>query len=153
MSSVASQVAKFCTDNCFNSPASIQNISAAHALKSRGASRNEAIIVCFSRRSVRNDVYYAKMKLKDYRTLEGSTVYVNEDLTTITRKIFGAARQKLCDKRIASVWTKSGRVYYKVHSQMLTLAVFARCKKLQLFNNGWLFAAYKFNAFCAFLMR
>jgi hypothetical protein len=40
-------------------------------------------------------------------------VYINEDLSENTRKIFGAARAKLKSKLLTSAWTSNGRIHVK----------------------------------------
>jgi hypothetical protein len=113
--SIATQVSNFCI-NTLRCDVKIEDISVAHALKVHGGHGQQPVIVRFSRRSIRDDVYYSRMKLKSYKTPAGNKVYINEDLTTPNRKILGVARNKLRDKHIAGVWTKSGRVFYKDNS-------------------------------------
>lgn len=110
--SITDKVVTFCNDVLGCKVASA-DISIAHPLPASNGSTNPSIIVRFVRRSVRDDVYSARMKLKNYKTTLNSKVYINEDLTASNRKILAALRLKVRNKTILGAWTQSGKVHAK----------------------------------------
>ena len=56
---------------------------------------NSNVIFRFTKRSVRDNVFFAKKALCDYNINNTDKIYVKEDLTAHTRKFFNAARYKL----------------------------------------------------------
>jgi hypothetical protein len=114
--SVADQVVKFCT-TVLHCPIKPDDISIAHTLKKRRTASNSStlpIFVRFVRRSVRDNVYEARRNLKGFKTAEGNKVYINEDLTEKGHSIMKILRDKVRNKLIASVWTRSCKIYAKV---------------------------------------
>ena len=115
---IASQIATFCSDRLV-CPVAVQSISVAHALQSRGNQKNsQSVIVRFSSRFVRDNVYYSRMNLKNYCSSSNTKVYINEDLTSVNRKILLEARRKHREKSLTSVWINSGYVYCKDDSDV-----------------------------------
>ena len=55
-------------------------------------------------------MYFAKRALRGYNINNTDKIYVNEDFTAHTRKIFNAARYKLKNKLLAGVWTTHCKV-------------------------------------------
>ena len=72
----------------------MNDISTAHRLKSKKAGKPGSIVIRFLRCSTIDLVYLAKSKLKAFN--DGKTipqcVFINEDLTKSSRKLFRAAR-------------------------------------------------------------
>jgi hypothetical protein len=92
------------------------DISTAHRLKQKTDSNTvPPILVRFSRRLVRDSVFRAKSKLKTHNSdsAASSRIYVNEDLTDASRKLFGAARKLVHDKYLQGAWTSNCRVIVK----------------------------------------
>ncbi len=112
-----------------------EDISTAHRLPSRnsgssqpGSVSTSAVIVRFVRRCVRDDVFRAKRALKTANL--GFRLFVNEDLSPHTQKIFHGARFKLRNKLVQGAWTMNGKVYVKSNSGQTT-----HIKSLNELNN------------------
>ena len=90
------------------------DISAAHRLSADGHAQ---ILVRFARRITRNSVYEARFKLKIFNATRSKTekVFINEDLSPMTRSLFNAARKTRGANWIEGVWTQNYRVLMKVH--------------------------------------
>ena len=100
-------------------------ISTSHRLqvKPKRPSNNEnispappPIIVCFICRNVQNTLYANRQNLQqaDFKTfsVEGtSSVYVNENLTRYTKKLFWSAKQKVKFSRFKYIWTADGNIF------------------------------------------
>ncbi len=77
-----------------------------------------SVIVRFTRRDTRDDVFFAKKKLADGNKdkPKESRIFINEDLTNQQRKLFASLRQKKKDSAIEGVWTKHCNIYVKLLS-------------------------------------
>ena len=99
-----------------------ENISTVHELpanrndnsSNNSSNGNSDVIVRYTKRSVKDNVYFAKKALRDYNTNNTDKIYVNEDLTVHTRKIFNAARYKVKNKLLTGVWTTHYKVVVKL---------------------------------------
>ena len=60
----------------------------------------------FVSRMTRDDVFRGRKSLK------GSNIYINEDLTPINNHILTCVRKKQPDE-VDSAWSKNGRIYFK----------------------------------------
>lgn len=97
-----------------NVPVESKDISIAHRLKSTAAQSLPNIIVRFSNRKARNDVYAARRRLqRSERRHDEQTIYINEDLTKETASIFKQAREMVRRKTLHRCWTGGGFVYVK----------------------------------------
>jgi hypothetical protein len=110
--SLAHKITQFCND-VLNCHVVDSDISTAHLLPIKDASKLPAVIVRSVRRSVRDEVFAARQKLKTYTTPSNNKVYINEDLTAMNRKILAALRLKARNRVIQGAWTQSGRVMAK----------------------------------------
>lgn len=126
------KVIDFCK-NILGTDINASDISTAHRLKPGNASAKSPILVRFSRRIARDDVYQARTKLKEYnknRTAE-DRIYVNEDLVASTKKLLNAAREKVHDKHISGAWTKNCHILVKTTAgSTVTLASHAQLHAL-----------------------
>ena len=87
------------------------DISIAHRLRKAPRSKGPApVIVRFANRKAREAVYAARFKLKSTK------VFINEDLTSSTAKLFFKVRTLVNQKAIHSAWTRSGAIYCKLTS-------------------------------------
>ena len=82
------------------------DISTAHRLKAGPNDTSRPVIVRFTNRRVRNEVYSAR------KMLRGSTsrVFVSEHLTKSDADLFYDARKLLKEKKIFAAWTQNGLV-------------------------------------------
>ncbi len=82
------------------------------------------MIVRFTRRCIRDSVFYSKKELRDYNQANVAKIYINEDFAPSTRTLFNKAREKLRAKLIAGVWTSHCRVTIKfVNGSIKTVIV------------------------------
>ena len=92
------------------------DISTAHRLPKRN--RNEtgppAVTVRFSNRKARNKVYGARYKLKTNLVL----IFINEDFTKQSAKLFSETRKLVKAKKIYQTWTKNGNVFIKAQDTL-----------------------------------
>ena len=65
------------------------------------------------RRSVRDDIFSARHKLKKYTAASGGKVYINENLIGVNKKILGLLRLKVRNHVITGAWSQSGRILAK----------------------------------------
>lgn len=91
-------------------PITPSDISIAHRLQKRNDDEPPAVIVRFTSRKARDSVYAARFQLKNRKD---NTIFINEDLTKTTAKLFAQARKLVKNKVIFSTWTKIGTVYIK----------------------------------------
>lgn len=102
-----------------------EDISTTQYTKPKKATDPKQVVVRFVRRAKRDEVFYARGKLRTTNTTiePAKRFYVNEDLADGTRKLFGMARTKLKERLLTSVWTSSGRVHVRDkggHYQVIT---------------------------------
>jgi hypothetical protein len=85
------------------------DISIAHRLPAKTKDHCPLIIVKFTSRKVREEVFRAKKQLKGIN----NKVYINEDLTKTASNLFRIARDMVRKHDIFSAWTNSGAVFVK----------------------------------------
>jgi len=113
-----------------NVPVKLTDISAAHRL---GSSRHSdtasassrpsvpsPIIVRFTSKRVRDEVFRARKQLKSSR----STIFINEHLTSENSTLFRDARQLLKNKKLFSTWSFNGSIYIKLTENFQPKRVF-----------------------------
>lgn len=104
-------------NNVLNVPLQSSDISVAHRLgRGKRDSSNTApprVIVRFTNRKARNMIYAARRNLQKYTQATGHSVYVNEDLTSLTADLFRRVREKVKLKVFHSCWTSGGAVFVK----------------------------------------
>ena len=100
------------------------DISTAHRLKAGPKDKTRPIIVRFTSRRVRNQVYAAKKFLKGGT----SKVFISEHLTKADSDLFYEARQLLRQKKIFAAWTQNGLVHVRFSPDPTTKATVIRCR-------------------------
>lgn len=108
------------------------DISVAHRLPATGTQRS--VIVKFTKRLVRDRIYRARTKLKDYnkRCPKDSRIFINEDLSPMSRGLFSAAWRKQGSHGIESVWTVNCHVMMRQNGNVLKLLSLAQLNSLCL---------------------
>ena len=71
--------------------------------------RSQEVIVRFTNRKIRNDIYAARKKLRNAH----EKVFINEHLTPSKATVFKEARELTKRKNIKSSWTYNGNIYIK----------------------------------------
>lgn len=84
------------------------DISVSHRLPSR-SERAKPLIVRFTRRDVRQQIYHNKKNLKS----TGFTVV--EQLTARRQRLMSAATKLMNEGKLTSAWTNDGRIFVKLH--------------------------------------
>lgn len=88
----------------------LADISTAHRIPRGKGDKVRPIIVRFTTRRIRDDVYRARRKLRERQS---TPVYINENLTRSNAHIFSEARRLLKIKKISGTWTNGGFVFIK----------------------------------------
>ena len=119
--SLQKQFTVFCNNDLHISvmPEDISTVHKLPANRNGNSSNNSSngnsnVIARFAKRSVKDNVFFAKKALRDYNTNNTDKIYVNEDLTAHNRKIFNAASYKVKNKLLAGVWTTHCKVVVKL---------------------------------------
>jgi predicted ribosome quality control (RQC) complex YloA/Tae2 family protein len=114
----------FCKDR-LNVSVSAQDISIIHRLKAGANDPVRPIIVRFTNKKIRNNIYSAKKRLK------GSTdrIFITEHLTKHASNLFYLARQLLKEKKIFGCWTTNGQIYVKFSPDPTTRPSLVRTKE------------------------
>ncbi len=97
----------------------------AHRIKSRtttgtitsATSMPAPIVVKFIRRTVRDEVFSARGKLKDSNAGKpvAQRVFINDDLIDVNRRLLGIARSHLRDKHLSGCWSKNCQIFVKLN--------------------------------------
>jgi hypothetical protein len=96
-----------------------QDISMVHRLQTFKDAPSGPVIVNFTSRRIRNEIYYARRLLRFSPPASQNTgnskdlIYINEHLTQATSRVYAAARKLIKTKHLASAWTNAGVVYVK----------------------------------------
>lgn len=111
------QVVRLCNEHldCNVRP---EDISFAYAipLKRNAPPRPNAkrqVVVNFTRRAVRDNVYAARTRLKNYNSNTAAKIFINEDLASETQKLFSDLRKLVRDKALLGAWTNYNKVYVR----------------------------------------
>ena len=102
-----------------DSPIVMEDIEASHRLGPRadsaGNSLQRAVIVRFRSRRVRDLVYRARVKLKDFNqeSEPNARLYINEDLTAKRAKLLWECRKVKKLRRIGDCWSFMGKIFIK----------------------------------------
>ena len=86
------------------------DISIAHRLGSNPGSP-PTILVRFSSRKIRNQVYFARKILFKNKSIK---VYINEHLTKSRSDLFKEARKLVKEKKLAKAWSFNGAIYIRL---------------------------------------
>ena len=124
-----------------------EDISTAHPLPTYDRSKDNKVIVKFTRRATRNNFYANRKKVAGRKisslpslNMSGDNkVYISESLTPFRKKLFGAVNKDKKKLEWKYIWTNNGRIYLKKSDNSKTftfdsagdLAVFEREHKLQ----------------------
>ena len=103
-------------------PLQLADIARSHRLGApRPDARSRAIIVRFTSDRVRDTVYRARTKLKDFNARNrNAQIYINDDLTTQRSKLAYECRKLKKEKRIADTWTFTGKILIKDTGNKIT---------------------------------
>jgi hypothetical protein len=88
-----------------------RDISVAHRLKASPHDRSRPVIVRFTSRRIRDQVFRSKRELK--ALLRDKAIFISEHLTRASSTLFFEARKRLRDNVIAAAWTMNGLVHIK----------------------------------------
>jgi len=103
----------FCHD-VHNITVSSNDISTAHRIRGGDKDKSRPIIVCFTNRRVRDEIYGSKTKLKGLAT----RYYLSEHLSRTASELFFEVRKMLREKKLVSTWTQNGQVLARFTSDM-----------------------------------
>ena len=87
----------------------------AHRLKAVG-NKTPGIIVRFTNRDIRNQIFYKKRNLVGVRNfgIDGMTnLFINENLTPRKRKLFSMVYKKKSSLKYQFIWTKNGNIFVR----------------------------------------
>jgi FtsZ-binding cell division protein ZapB len=107
---VESTVINFCRDTLKLS-IDPSDISTAHRLKAGPKDVVRPIIVRFTSRRMRENVFRAKKLLKTAQLPH--RVYISEQLTKAASALFFEARKRQREKKLSSAWTHNGQVFIR----------------------------------------
>lgn len=105
-------VINYCQNN-LNIEVTPNDISAVHRLPKGKYDRVRPVIVRFSNRRVRDQIFAARRRMRPSRTESSSIVYVNEHLSKTNEQLFSKCRMMYKNKQVARVWTWHGTVCVK----------------------------------------
>ena len=99
------------------------HISTSHRLQKKTASsRNNSgsypIIICFTSRDIRNQIYANRKKarfvdLKNFSVSDTKNIFVNKNLTPARKQLFWKTKQEVKNNRWKYIWTHNGNVFVK----------------------------------------
>ena len=99
------------------------HISTSHRLpKKKASSRNNSgfspIIVRFTSRDIRNQIYANRKKarfvdLKNFSVSDTKNIFVNENLTPTRKQLFWKTKQEVKNNSWKYIWTHNGNVFVK----------------------------------------
>ena len=99
------------------------HISTSHRLpKKKASSRNNSgsspIIVRFTSRDIRNQIYANRKKarfvdLKNFSVSDTKNIFVNENLTPTRKQLFWKTKQEVKNSSWKYIWTHNGNVFVK----------------------------------------
>ena len=99
-----------------------EDIEISHKLKRK---YTNAVIVKFLSHKVKTKLYKQRTKLKNVKVSDlfpsfanatrdtGQRIFINENLTSYRRELFGKVNKKRKDNLIVSAWTMDGKIYVK----------------------------------------
>ena len=109
------KVIQFCNDE-LGVAVITSDISTAHRIRMRSSSDKPApIVIKFTRRITRHEVFRATKVLKEYNEdkADKENVYINEDFLDDSRKLLGVARSHVRNKHLNDFWTRGCHIYVK----------------------------------------
>ena len=109
------------------------HISTSHRLsKKTASSRNNSgsspIIVRFTSRDIRNQIYVNRKKarfvdLKNFSVYDTKNIFVNKNLTPIRKQLFWKTKQQVKNKSWKYIWTHNGNVFVKKDDNATIIAI------------------------------
>ena len=107
------QVLSLCANN-LRIDVDESDISITHRLPKGKKDKYHPIIVRFTSRRIRDNVYRAKKNLRgQFKSADGGGVYINEHLTKAHDSIYSECRRLVKAKKIDTSWTWHGITYIK----------------------------------------
>ena len=108
------KVIQFCHDE-LGVAVTTSDISTAHRIRMRSSDKPAPIVVKFTRRITRDEVFRAKKVLKEYNEdkADKEKAYINKDLLDDSRKLLGKTRSHVRNKRPNGCWTTGCHIYVK----------------------------------------
>ena len=86
----------------------------------RGQVQHPPIIVKFTRRTIRNKIYYSRQQLKDKTPRQlhlddqsTNRIYINENLTPTTKRLFHQVNERRKHLKWKFIWTSNGKIYVR----------------------------------------
>ena len=92
-------------------------ISACHPIPTKDKTRPQPIVIRFVNRKTKQRLLSSAKKLK------GTSVFINEHLTSKNARIAREARSLVKDKLVNSCWTRNGNVFIKKEERGGTMKV------------------------------
>lgn len=91
------------------------DISAAHRIFSTDKNKHRPIIVRFTSRRARNQVFAAKKSLRPNKSSPpiSAPIYINEHLTKHNASIYSHTRKLVREKKLFATWTAGGITYIR----------------------------------------
>ena len=112
-SSVASSIIKLCTEK-LNVAIEPKDISVAHRLKRGKNDRTRPVIVRFTSRRIRDEIYRARKMLKNVGNASNvDNIYISEHLTKAGSALFYEARKMIKEKKLHTAWSYKGLINVK----------------------------------------
>ncbi len=105
------KVQDFCK-NMLGVEVSSADISVAHRLKSQYPSTKPPILVRFTSRIKRDEIFHARFKLKPINSSKQKQdrMYINDDLSDINRRLLKSAKEFVNKKELQGTWSVNCRV-------------------------------------------
>ena len=75
--------------------------------------------VKFVRRSVRDDIFAARVKLATFNRSTSNKIYINEDLSSAKRLLFAKLRKLANTKKVIGVWSQNNKSFVKANDSSL----------------------------------
>lgn len=102
-----------------------KDISVSHRIPSRNRRNGPpSIIVKFIRRDLRDQLYQARKKLKDFTTrnlnlghIGDNKIFISESLTSKNKELFNNALKVKKDFNFKFIWTKYGHIYLRKNNE------------------------------------
>ena len=94
-------------------PITEHDISTAYPLTKGSATRPSVVLVKFVRRSIRDTVFLARKKLSSLDSPTRNKIFINEDLSSESRKLLGTLRRMVKNTTLSGAWTRFGKICVK----------------------------------------
>ena len=126
LQSTINNVVEFCHNTLSLPDISSHDISSASFLPPPKSIANKnapprLLLVHFTRRSIRDSIFFQRRVLKDFNSSSTTTkYYINEDLTATRRKLFADARNAVKRKHLEGAWTSNGSIIVKTSTGRIT---------------------------------